>query len=128
MMFAALSWGHTPLAKTKREETSSADYYRNSNWDKILGVQEWIINVHHTHLMMTQRTVCAKKSDTDSHCPLVVTIRSAYKSGQRTRGIEGKKKRQERQIERKGGKGKDKSSGKDKSTARGKVYKGKNKE
>ena len=84
--------------------------------------------MHHTHLMMTQRTVWAKKSDADAHCPLVVTIRSAYKSGQRTRGSEGKKQRQERQIEQKGGKGKGKSYGKDTSTSKGKVYKGKNKE
>ena len=119
--------GDAALAQNKREELSRAEY-RNSNWDKILGVQEWIVSVRHTHLMMTQRTVWSKKSDTDSRCPLVVTTRSAHRSGQRTRGIEGKKKRQERQIERKGGKGKGKSSGKDKSTGKGKVYKGKNKE
>ena len=69
---------------------------------------------------MTQRAVWSRKSDTGSHCPLDVTIRSAYKSGQRTRGLDGLKNREERQIQRKGGKGKDKSG-----SYRGKTYQGK---
>jgi len=71
--------------------------------------------------MMTQRAVWATKSDTDSHSPLVVTIRSAHKSGQRTRGPQGLKKREERQIQRKGGNGKDKSG-----SYKGKTHTGKN--
>ena len=71
--------------------------------------------------MMVQRAVWAKKSDTDSHCPLVVSIRTAHKSGQRTRGLQAQKKREERQTQRKGGKGKDKSG-----SYKGKIHQGKN--
>ena len=120
MMFAAFSWAHTPLSQKMRAEATRATY-KDSNWDKTLGVQEWQLTVHHAHLMVTQRAVWSNKSDTDSHCPLVVTIRSARKSGQRTRGLQGLKKRDERQIQRKGGKGKDKSG-----SYKGKTHKGKN--
>ena len=70
--------------------------------------------------MMTQRAVWSRATDADAHCPLVVTIRSAYKSGQRKRRPEGQKKRDERQMQRKGGKDK---YGKRYRT-KGKTYKG----
>ena len=106
-MFAAFSWAHSPLSQRTRNE-ATRNTYQNSNWDKTLGVQEWHLSVHHDHLMMTLRAVWSKKSDTDSHCPLVVSIRSTYKSGQRSRGLQAQKKREERQTQRKGGKGKGK--------------------
>ena len=132
MMLAALSWGHTQIAKSMRDmRNMRGDEYTKSNWDKTLGVQEWNIVVQHTHLMMTQRSVWAKKTDTDSHCPLVVTIRSAYQSGQRTRGQHGMQQRHERNMKRMAergiGKSSDKGKSESKGKAKGKFYKGKNK-
>ena len=104
-MFAAFSWAHSPVAQKLRSECN-LNHYQDKYWDRNLGVQEWQLSVHHTHLMMTQRAVWSKANDKDAHCPLVVTIRSAFRSGARSRGAEGHRKRDERQMQRKDGKDK----------------------
>ena len=98
MMLAAFSWAHTPLSQKMRTDATRVTY-EDPNWDRTWGVQEWQLTVHHAHLMMTQRAVWSKESGTDSQCPSVVTIRSAHKSGQRTLGLQGLKKREECQIQ-----------------------------